>query len=234
MNPATIAFIYFDLDDTLLDHRQAERRGLSEIYGAYPAHFAHVTPEEVHATYHAHSVPLWRQYAHGTITKHQIQRLRFEQTLQTLGIAGLDPEAVNTYYLQCYVRHWTFPEPARRAFDALADQFRVGILTNGFSEVQHAKFDRFPVLRERAEVLIISEEAGVMKPHPAIFAYAAEAAGAPAEALLYVGDSYTSDVEGAQGAGWQSAWYTTQPPSAADTVFHFQDWEVLTQRLLDR
>ncbi len=234
MNPASIQFIYFDLDDTLLNHRQAERDGLADVYQDFEAHFAHVSLEALHEAYHRHSVPLWRQYAHGEIGKHDVMRLRFERTLQTLAVNRLEAEKLNTVYLNYYARHWTFPEAARHAFHTLADHFPIGILTNGFAEIQHAKFDRFPALRDRAEVLIISEEVGVMKPNPRIFAHAAEAAGAPAEALLYIGDSYTSDVQGALGAGWQSAWYTKSHQNESEaSVFQFQDWDALMKCLLD-
>ena len=232
MNAAAIQFIYFDLDDTLLDHRQAERHGLADVYRTYQANFNGVSLDALHQTYHTHSVPLWRKFARSEISKRDIQRLRFEQTLASLGVHGLDAEALNAFYLDCYARHWTFPEAARNAFHTLADHFPVGILTNGFAEIQHAKFDRFPELGERAAVLLISEEVGFMKPHPKIFAHATEAAATPVEAILYVGDSYTSDVQGALGAGWQIAWYTTQDNPGAEPIFQFQDWDELVKPLL--
>ncbi len=233
MNSASIQFIYFDLDDTLLDHRQAEQRGLADVYHTFKTHFDHVTLEALHETYHTHSVPLWRQYALGEIKKHDLMRLRFERTLEALEVTGLEAETLNAFYLNQYARHWTFPEAARAAFHALADRFSVGILTNGFAEIQRAKFDRFPELSDRAEVLVISEEVGFMKPNPRIFAHAAEAAGTPAETILYVGDSYTSDVQGALGAGWQIAWFTRQKPAEDNPVFRFQHWGELIKRLLD-
>ncbi len=95
--------------------------------------------------------------------------------------------------------------------------------------MQHAKLDRFPALRERADAVVISEEVGVMKPHPAIFTHAAEQAGFEPGAILYVGDSLTSDVEGGHGAGWQVAWYGGEP-ARADT-FVFDDWTTLTDTL---
>lgn len=233
MHPTNIQFIYFDLDDTLLDHRRAERRGLEDVYRAHEVHFQHVTIAAVQDTYHSHSVPLWQQYAQGAIGKHDLQRLRFQNTLDSLGINTLEAESLNAFYLGCYSRHWVLTDEARVAFHTLADHFPVGILTNGFSEVQHAKFDRFPELRDRSDVLIISEETGYMKPHPELFAYAAAAAGVPAETILYVGDSYTSDVQGALQAGWQSAWYTTRSDQQTNNVFRFEEWERLTNCLLE-
>ena len=233
MLTAPIEFIYFDLDDTLLDHRHAEQQGLAEVYQEYAVHFSHTTLGELHQTYHQQSVPLWRQFAQGIISKHDVQRLRFKRTLASLNVDGLQAEALNAFYLDCYARHWTFPEPARQAFHTLADHFRVGILTNGFAEIQHAKFARFPELGDRAEVLLISEEVGFMKPHPKLFAHASAAAGASLETILYVGDSYFSDVQGARGAGWQIAWYSTQENPDTEPVFQFQDWEILLKALLD-
>ncbi|MFQ5569264.1 MAG: HAD family hydrolase [Rhodothermales bacterium] len=232
MTPEQIQFIYFDLDDTLLDHRQAERRGLADVYRAHEAHFSRVSVDILQDTYHAHSTPLWRQYAQGEIGKNDLKRLRFERTLQTLGIDGLDAATLNAFYLDCYARHWTFPQHAREAFHALADRFPVGILTNGFAEIQHAKFNRFPELRDRAAALIVSEEVGYMKPHPKIFAHAGDIAQKHPEAILYVGDSYSSDVQGALWAGWQVAWYTTKQEVPDEAVFRFGVWDELTTRLL--
>jgi len=232
VNPQQVRFIFFDLDDTLLDHRQAERRGLADVCTRHAAHLGHLSLDAVHETYHAHSVPLWRLYADGAITKHDLQRLRFDRTFQTLGIDGLEAGALNALYLDCYARHWTLPAAAQQAFEALARRFPVGILTNGFAEVQRAKFDRFPALRDRCEVLIISEEVGYMKPHPEIFAHAATAAGTAPEALLYVGDSYNSDVLGALNAGWQAAWHTPEKAATDDAVFCFAHWDELTGYLV--
>ena len=50
-----------------------------------------------------------------------------------------------------------------------------------------------------------SEEAGVAKPHTAIFKAALERAGVRADAALFVGDSYEADVLGAQDAGMRAA-----------------------------
>lgn len=226
-----VQFIYFDLDDTLLDHRQAERNGLADVCQAFPEHFTDVDLATVQDTYHAHSVPLWKAYANGDIDKTTLQRLRFEHTLTTLGIDGLEPNHLNTLYLDCYARHWTLPEPARQAFHTLADHYPVGILTNGFAEVQRAKFNRFPELRERAEAIVISEEVGTMKPHRQIFDHAAGLAGVSPEAILYVGDSFSSDVQGALDAGWQMAWYTPRD-SVEAPVFWFDQWDRLTAWLL--
>lgn len=232
MNPDAIRFIYFDLDDTLLDHRHAEREGLAEVCRQFDAHFGHLPLEKVQATYHTQNVPLWQQYAAGDLDKADLKRLRFEQTLEALSVEGLEADTLNACYLDCYARHWTFPDDARNAFHALSDRFPVGILTNGFAEVQDAKLDRFPTLRERARAVVISETIGYMKPHPRLFAHATDLADVPADAILYIGDSYSSDVQGATRAGWQMAWYTRREDPVDEPVFRFQQWGDLLEKLV--
>lgn len=223
----TPRFIYFDIDDTLLDHRRAERAALADVHAAFPEHFTPHSIRTVQERYHAHNVVLWRQYGSGALPKEDLRRLRFAHLLDELAI-DLDPIAVGNVYMERYHAHWTFVDGARDAFHALADHGPVGLLTNGFAEVQHAKLERFPELRERAAAVVISEEVGVMKPHPAIFAHATRAAGTPADAILYVGDSFHSDVEGGLEAGWQVAWFTRNGVTEeAPEAFRFADWPTL-------
>ena len=59
-----------------------------------------------------------------------------------------------------------------------------------------------------------SEEAGVAKPHAAIFRAALDQAGVRANAALFVGDSYESDVLGAQDAGMWAALLLRDPDAA--------------------
>lgn len=224
-------FVYFDLDDTLLDHRHAERCALADVCAELSDLFGDFAVEHVQEVYHTHNVVLWQQYAEGRLTKDALKRLRFERLLQALSLDAMEPEALSDHYLACYARHWTYVEGARAAFDAVAARYPVGILTNGFAEVQQAKLDRFPELRAAAQALVISEDVGYMKPHPRIFAHAAEVAGVPGEAILYVGDSYSSDVRGARGAGWQVAWFTAAATDEAEGVFSFQTWPALLDHL---
>ncbi len=227
------SFIYFDLDDTLLDHRHAERLALADVCRDYEATFGRFELARVQETYHRFNTDLWERYGRGDLSKADLKRLRFERLLEALAANDAAPEALSDHYMACYARHWAYVEGAREAFLAVADRYRVGILTNGFSEVQQAKLERFPELLERIDVLVVSEEVGYMKPDARIFAHAAEAAGAAPGEILYVGDSYGSDVRGALGAGWRAAWFRGDPGrvEGEPDAFCFDRWEELPGRL---
>ena len=111
-------------------------------------------------------------------------------------------------YLARYPEYGSNIPGAQAAFVITDEAYSVGILTNGFVEVQHAKMDQFPELRRRASAMVISEEVGFMKPDPRIFAHATQLAAADPGEILYTGDSYRSDVQGGAAARWNAAWFS--------------------------
>lgn len=225
---SVIRFVYFDLDDTLLNHRHAEKKALADLCERYTDVFGPVPVETVQETYHHHNVLLWSRYSAGEIGQDDLKRLRFELVVEALSLNCAEPDGLNTFYLDSYARYWRFTEGAREAFHAIADRYSVGVLTNGFAATQHAKLDRFPEIRDRLRTLIISDEVGYMKPDRRLFEHAARLAGHDAEAILYVGDSYESDVRGAIGAGWQCAWLDGHSDvELPHGVFRFDRWKQL-------
>ena len=229
------AFVYFDIDDTLLDHQKAEREALSDLRNRYLTTFGTLSVDELQDTYHTINAPLWRRYADGEIGKQTVQQQRFERLLEAVDAPHADAALVGRYYMQRYAEHWAFIPGARDAFEAVAEQHSVGLMTNGFAEVQEQKLDQFPVLREQSEAIVICEDVGTLKPDPEVFDHATEAAGVAYEDVLYVGDSYRSDVEGAQPVGWRVAWYArrgTNGQTINDRGFAFSDWEELRERLV--
>ncbi|MCH7638800.1 MAG: HAD-IA family hydrolase [Bacteroidetes bacterium] len=228
---ARISFVYFDLDDTLLDHRKAEKATLADCQEHFAGHLSGHSLAHIQETYDRLNATLWRDYGAGIITKSDLKRLRFERLLTALEVNTIAPDVLGEHYLNRYAHHWSWIEGAEAAFHAIADRFPVGILTNGFKKIQHAKLDRFPSLRERAASIVISEEVGVMKPNSALFAHAEEKARVPPEEILYIGDSLHSDVEGGRNAGWQVAWFRGESDLRSD-VHVFEDWGDLIAHLL--
>ena len=224
------SFVYFDLDDTILDHRKAEKRALADLKIKYPE-FGNYEPKAIEDTYHAGNVVLWNQYSSGEVTKEQLRRKRFVQLFDRLGISGLDPMEVSYHYIDRYTHYWDYIEGAKEAFFAIADRFPVGILTNGFAKIQHAKLAQFAELRDRLDACVISEEFGYMKPHPKLFQHASEKANTAPEEIVYVGDSMFSDVEGGQKAGWTVIWYAPKEEQSPSHVLHARDWSEIADML---
>ncbi|NNE70979.1 MAG: HAD-IA family hydrolase [Rhodothermales bacterium] len=218
-----IRFVYFDLDDTLLDHRQAQHLALVDLHGMLPT-LGEVPLRKVHSTYREVNGKVWREYAAGTRSKEGTRSGRFELLFEALGIEA-DAMVAADKYLEAYADHWELHEGALEVFDRVTKRYPTGVLTNGFAEAQRAKLARFPHLTAAFSAIVISEEEGVLKPHPELFRIATARAGVGPAEILYVGDSLHSDVVGGLNAGWQVAWYTDGEEVAGEPrVFRFSDW----------
>lgn len=88
----------------------------------------------------------------------------------------------------------------------------IAILTNGWSELQHAKAGRagFP------GKVLVSSEIGALKPSRAAFEVLLDELGTDPARTWYVGDSPETDIAGAHGAGLGTVWFDwegkTYPP----------------------
>ena len=86
-------------------------------------------------------------------------------------------------------------------------------------------------LGSAADVVVTSAQAGVRKPHPAIFALTLERCGVGPGEAVFVGDTWYPDVEGARAAGlrpvhvWRDGdpWTTDPPPPLPDGVRRVDD-----------
>jgi YjjG family noncanonical pyrimidine nucleotidase len=199
-------FVYFDLDNTLLDHTTAEEEAHKEIYQAYPE-LQKVSVSEWLQTYKEINHVLWLQYQKGQVDRHQLHYSRFSDSMAQLGIRNGHSEEIGARYMEIYRKHWHWIEGAKEALEKVAEKYPVGFITNGFEETQRKKIEVLG-LEQYSDIFIISEEIGVMKPHPKVFDLATEKSGTPRNRILYVGDSYSSDITGGKNAGWKTAWYT--------------------------
>ena len=95
------------------------------------------------------------------------------------------------------------PDGADATLARLAEEYPLGVLTNGLREWQLEKL-RANGLDEHFDAVVASYEAGAHKPDPAPFRLAEERL--PAGEYAMVGDS-DADVEGARDAGWTAHRY---------------------------
>lgn len=215
--------LFFDLDDTLLDHRGAEEVAQGETFASYETLFGDVELEVWLAAYREVNASLWSAYGRGEIGREELHRRRFADPL---GAFGLDRDAageVGDFYLERYRRAWRLNDGAEELLAAAADLGEVGVLSNGFRELQRAKIARFDLQRWVRHV-VLSEEVGAMKPARAIFDAAVRAAsggeGGNGSRRLYLGDQWETDVLGAKAAGWLPVLYNPRRVALPGPVLH--------------
>ena len=100
--------------------------------------------------------------------------------------------------------------------------YATGILTNGHADVQNAKAaacDAAALFGK--ERVVIAGEHPEQKPSASIFRVACAALGAPADATVMVGDSYTHDIAGGINAGvLATVWINSPKPDAQGSLAH--------------
>jgi len=89
----------------------------------------------------------------------------------------------------------------------LRTRYRVGILTNGPSDMQWGKL-RVLELTDAVDAIVVAGDLGIFKPDPRPFRQILDRLDAAPDAALYVGNSYEHDIVGAHGAGMRTAWVT--------------------------
>jgi HAD superfamily hydrolase (TIGR01549 family) len=198
----TVSLLFFDLDDTLVDHRSAEAGAQRETHERFSRVLAGVSFETWLAAYRPSNVSLWAAFARSEVTREELQHRRFQDPLSSLGLSTSLSDEMGTFYLRRYRDHWQLNEGAEEILDHASRNGVVGLLSNGFSEQQWGKVRRFRLDRW-AKHVVLSEEVGAMKPSRVIFDAAWKAGnGSEPGRKVYVGDSFEHDVVGAKAAGW--------------------------------
>lgn len=86
------------------------------------------------------------------------------------------------------------------ALQRLSARFPLIALTNGNADLEQTGIARF------FSTCVSAKQVGSAKPHAPIFEAARRHLGCDADAILHIGDDPWLDVEGAQAAGFRSAW----------------------------
>ena len=200
--------ILFDLDDTLTD-----RAATIERYAArFLEHFAK-SLDSVQIQNLTESI---RQADGGGYRPKLEVAAELIRTLPWLQPPR--PEALEAFWLTEFPRLAALMSGMRDVLNTLKSRgVRLGIVTNGRGRAQHPKLDALNV-RGFMDVILVSEDAGVKKPDPRIFAMALEQFGLEPKHVWMVGDHPLNDVIGARSAGIKGIWFNRQTHSWPDNT----------------
>ena len=204
--------ILIDWDDTIGDWSNAARQSLEVIYEKYHLDELYDTVSGFFNTYEPYNLEMWSKYGRNEVTKEQLHFERFYYPLMVNNypeFRGRDKKELalemGDEFLALTNKYFSLLPDAEHVVKYLASKYPLTILSNGFKEVQYYKFAHSG-LEKYFTHLIISEEVGVNKPNPKLFELALEMNGVTANEALMIGDSYSSDIEGAKAAGIDQLW----------------------------
>lgn len=190
-------WVLFDADETLF-HFDAFK-GLQLMFSRFNVEF---TTEDFQQ-YQTVNKPLWVDYQDGKLTAKQLQNTRFETWSQKINVPT---QKLNSDFLSAMADICTLLPGAQELVDSLIGKVNMGIITNGFTELQTIRLERVG-FSEHFSPLVISEQVGVAKPDVGIFDHAFERMGRPdRSSILMVGDNPHSDIQGGLNAGIDTCW----------------------------
>ncbi len=161
--------------------------------------------------------------------------LRFARALVELASVDTRPDQ-GDIALEFATRHMTglatavvCPPGRQQLLRRLGTRFRLGLVSNfDFEPTARALLDSFG-LAPLLETALISDAEGVRKPAARIFHAACRQLGTAPERCVYVGDSRTSDVEGASAAGLAAVWVNAGDEDPAPAFASISDVDGLPE-----
>lgn len=203
----TIKNLFIDLDDTLWDIHQNGKECLEEIYIDYGYEEYYPTFDAYYDVYMPNNHRLWALYRDGAIQKNELIVERFLVPVRSFGITDeLYAKKISDDFLERTTRKTKLIDGTIELLDYLKPKYRLHILSNGFREVQYKKIENAG-LAPYFDKIILSEDAGINKPHPDMFTHALKNTNSRRDQTVMIGDSWEADIAGAYNSRIAQIWF---------------------------
>lgn len=219
-------WILFDADETLFHFDAFE--GLKLMFSRFGVSFTRVDFD----AYQLINQPLWVDYQNGVISAAQLQQQRFTHWAEKLSVTA---SHLNSAFLSAMAEICALLPGAKELIEILSGKANLGIITNGFTELQTIRLEKTGLLGA-FEHVVISEQVGIAKPDVGIFEHALKRMENPdREKVLMVGDNPHSDIQGGLNAGLHTCWlniHNAPKPEGIEPHFEVSSLKELQQILV--
>lgn len=204
-------FLFFDLDNTILDFRLAERNALAAALSGIGIR----ADDEMLDRYSILNDEQWKLLEKGQVSREILKVRRFENLFREFDIDKDPKMAAAAYEYRLGEGHF-FMKDAEEVLEELFNKMkndgsgekahRMFIVSNGTAVVQHSRIQSAG-LEKYFERIFISEETGFNKPDRRFFEAAFDAIeGFDRKRAVIIGDSLSSDIQGGINAGIGTIW----------------------------
>lgn len=198
-----VRHIFFDLDNTLWDHRKNAYLTIKELFSQQKiSEQYNIDFELFHDAYHEINEKLWEQIRDGEIDKEYLRKYRFYNTFLRFEVDNQDlADYFEHHFLDEILKYNELVPGAADLLDYLeAKEYKMHIISNGFQEVTERKCI-LSGIADYFETITSADSVGVRKPRPEIFQYSLDLARAEKSESILIGDDWIADVKGAQRFG---------------------------------
>lgn len=199
-------YVLIDLDNTLLDFNIAEKEALNKVFLSEQIEFN----VDMMDRYKNINSKLWAELESGNITRKELLDTRFEKFFKSIGIEadGIEKEII---FREGLNNSHVLIEGAEELLQYL--KAKGIIICSASNGVYHTQMQRMKAsgIYKYFDYHFISEKIGYEKPDVRFFEHCFEALRIKDKAeVLMIGDTISSDIEGAKNAGIDSCYFGKQ------------------------
>lgn len=204
-------YLLFDADNTLFDFNRCENEAFKLAIGSFNIEYT----DEIYSEYHNINDGLWKALEKGLTTRDELKVLRYKLFLEKFGVSNVDFRDLALKYEELLGKQSFEIDGAYGLLKSLHGDFEIYVITNGITRIQNDRFSRSR-LTQFIDKIYISEQMGVSKPSELFFDKVINDIGdEDREKYLVIGDSLTSDIDGAINAGLDNIWFNPKGDDAS-------------------
>lgn len=210
-------WLLFDLDNTLLDFSNTSKIAFEDLM----CHFDIKDAHEAYKIYNPINAKHWSYFEKQRIDADTVRYGRFREFIDVLD-SNHNHEAMAEKYLELLVHHSHWIDGAEAMLKELAQTHKLGIITNGLKDAQHARLEKHE-MKPYFEHVFISEEMGTSKPHKEFFEIVHDTILLPEkDKVLVIGDNPKSDIKGGKNFDYHTCWYNYRQDKKQRVKAHFK------------
>lgn len=197
--------IFFDIDDTLLDHKLSEYLGVLDFFHKYKSIFT-LEVKEFYSLWTTLSRMYFEQYLNNKLSFQQQRRERIKELFTYASKTICDEEADIKFedYLLAYENNWKPFDDVLPCLERLQD-YKLGIISNGDLEQQTKKLHKLGIM-DYFSSITTAGDVGVAKPNREIFQVACQRAGVLPQESFYIGDDLENDILACNAVNMTGIW----------------------------
>ncbi len=204
--------LFFDLDNTLWDFDANAYAALQDTFIELKIDLQSGNFDSFFKIYSRINDYYWDLYRKNEVTKKTLTTRRFEDALHKYGLTpSVSGQEIHEKFIELMPTKTRLTKGTIETLPLLHRQYHLFIITNGFKEAQYRKLQTSGIAHF-FEKVFISEEIKAPKPSKEIFEYAIKTTNARKTESLMIGDSWETDILGAQNAGIDQIYYCPSGP----------------------
>lgn len=198
--------LVFDFDYTLFDYEETERLAVEATFKALNIEYK----DNYHGMFKRINRSIWAESERDRrIDKNALRIERFRQLFEQLNIpdaATLAEKASDVYIANS--EHGILISGVEETILKLQHNYSLAVASSGLSNPRRAKLNNSPIGNCFTNVMFRENfDDTKIKPHHDFFDRIAANYNVPRNKIVYVGDSFSEDIEGAKNAGFTTVFF---------------------------